>query len=58
MKAIKEQTISTARAIDISSIQRGSKMNFESETMCLEVKDFNLFYGEKQALHNINMDDC
>jgi phosphate transport system ATP-binding protein len=23
--------------------------------MCLEVKDFNLFYGEKQALHNINM---
>jgi len=42
-------------AIDISSIQRGSKMNAAEETTCLEVKDFNLFYGDKQALHGVNM---
>jgi len=42
-------------AIDISSIQRGSKMNMAEETTCLEVKDFNLFYGDKQALHGVNM---
>jgi len=26
-----------------------------SEEICMETKDFNLFYGEKQALHNVNM---
>jgi len=46
---------SAARSIDIGSMQRGSKMNMEAETTCLQVKGFNLFYGEKQALHNINM---
>ena len=55
MEAIKEQAMPTARAIDIGSMQRGSKMNLASETTCLEVKGFNLFYGEKQALHNVNM---
>jgi len=44
-----------ARSIDIDSMQLGSKMNLETETICLEVNDFNLFYGEKQALHNVNM---
>ena len=44
-----------ARSIDIHSMQRGSKMNLEAETVCLQVKDFNLFYGDKQALHGINM---
>lgn len=27
----------------------------ENENVCLEVRDFQLFYGEKRALHNINM---
>ena len=27
----------------------------EDEEVCMEVKDFRLFYGEKRALHNINM---
>lgn len=27
----------------------------ENEDICLEVRDFRLFYGEKRALHNINM---
>lgn len=44
-----------ARSIDIRSMQRGSRMNLEAETVCLQVKDFNLFYGDKQALHGINM---
>jgi len=44
-----------ARAIDINSMQRGSKMKLAEEATCLEVKDFNLFYGDKQALHGINM---
>ncbi|PCJ29986.1 MAG: phosphate ABC transporter ATP-binding protein [Gammaproteobacteria bacterium] len=46
---------SVARTIDIESMQRGSKMNLESETISLEVNDFNLFYGDKQALHNVSM---
>ena len=55
MEAVKEQTGTAARAIDINSMQRGSKMTLADETTCLEVKDFNLFYGDKQALHGINM---
>jgi len=46
---------SVARAIDIESMGRGNKLNMENEDICLQVKDFNLFYGEKQALHNIDM---
>jgi phosphate transport system ATP-binding protein len=42
--------------IDISSINRGQKVNnFDDETITLEVKNLNLFYGDKQALNNINM---
>ncbi|MCX4189892.1 phosphate ABC transporter ATP-binding protein PstB [Methylophaga sp. OBS3] len=36
-------------------MQRGPKLSLENETACLEVKNFNLFYGESQALRNINM---
>ena len=55
MEAVKEQATTQARAIDIESMQRSQKLNLADETICLEVKDFNLFYGSKQALHNINM---
>lgn len=55
MEAMKQQTTPVARSIDIQAMQRGPKLNMANETTCLEVKDFNLFYGEKQALHNINM---
>lgn len=56
MEAVKQQaTTSAARGIDIALMQRGSKLNMAEEATCLEVKDFNLFYGEKQALHNIDM---
>lgn len=29
--------------------------SLDEEDICLQVKDFRLFYGEKRALHNINM---
>ncbi|SFK25756.1 phosphate ABC transporter ATP-binding protein PstB [Methylophaga sulfidovorans] len=54
MEAVKEQK-NVSRGIDIESMQRGPRVNLDNETLCLEVKDFNLFYGDKQALHNINM---
>jgi phosphate transport system ATP-binding protein len=54
MQAVNEQK-NVARGIDIESMQRGPRVNLADETTCLEVKDFNLFYGNKQALHGINM---
>lgn len=54
MEAVNEQK-NVARGIDIQSMQRGPRVNFQDETTCLEVKDFNLYYGDKQALHGINM---
>jgi phosphate transport system ATP-binding protein len=42
--------------IDISSLHRGKKINnFDNETITLKVQNLNLFYGDKQALNNINM---
>ncbi|HEC74098.1 MAG TPA: phosphate ABC transporter ATP-binding protein [Methylophaga aminisulfidivorans] len=54
MEAAKSQK-QNARNIDIESMQRGPRVSLANETVCLEVKNFNLFYGEKQALHGINM---
>ncbi|MFT7413534.1 MAG: phosphate transport system ATP-binding protein [Methylophagaceae bacterium] len=55
MEAVIPQQAPATRTIDIESMQRGPKLNMASETICLEVKNFNLFYGEKQALHGIDM---
>lgn len=55
MEAVKQNAAPTARAIDIESMSRGDKLNMANEEVCLQVNDFNLFYGDKQALHNINM---
>lgn len=55
MEAVKQNAAPTARAIDIESMQRGDKLNMANEDICLQVNNFNLFYGDKQALHNINM---
>jgi phosphate transport system ATP-binding protein len=45
------------KGIDFASSlgQAGSVLNFEKETFCLEVRNFNLYYGTKQALNNVNM---
>jgi len=43
-------------AIDIKNLGRSQKARgLSAEQLCIEIKDFNLFYSEKQALHNINM---
>lgn len=43
-------------AIDIKNLGRSQKTRgLAAEQLCIEIKDFNLFYGDKQALHNINM---
>lgn len=43
-------------AIDISSLSRqNATLSLDEETTCIEVKDFNLYYGTKQALNHINM---
>ncbi len=43
-------------AIDMDNLGRGAAISrLEDETPCLEVKNLNLFYGEKQALHGVDM---
>lgn len=52
----KQQARNIAREIDLGAMERGvPKLNLEEEVSCIEVKDFNLFYGDKQALHGVNM---
>lgn len=42
--------------ININSIaQRESALNIDNEKICIEVKNLNLSYGDKQALKNINI---
>ncbi len=43
-------------AIDMGALERETRnLNLESEESCIEVRDLDLYYGEKQALHQINM---
>jgi phosphate transport system ATP-binding protein len=43
-------------AIDIKNLGRSQKSRgLSAEQLSIEIKNFNLFYGEKQALYNINM---
>lgn len=47
---------SKGHSIDISSMQRnGNSKKIEDENVALEVKDLRLSYGEKEALHGVNM---
>jgi len=44
-------------AIDMSALNRDNqKLSLDKEEMCLKVDDLSLFYGEKQALHNIQLE--
>ncbi|MGJ0486344.1 MAG: phosphate ABC transporter ATP-binding protein PstB [Methylomicrobium sp.] len=43
-------------AIDMKSILRDSTDQTETSETCIKVENLNLFYGEKQALHDISMD--
>ena len=43
-------------AINMSSVLRDKGNQHEHNETCIKVENLNLFYGEKQALYNINMD--
>jgi phosphate transport system ATP-binding protein len=43
-------------AMDMDSILRGSTKASEPEEVCIKVENLDLFYGDKQALHGINME--
>lgn len=48
--------ITQTHSIDLSSIVKAEvETNLADEKVCIEVSNFNLFYGEKQALKDINM---
>ncbi|NOZ10815.1 MAG: phosphate ABC transporter ATP-binding protein [Gammaproteobacteria bacterium] len=44
-------------AIDVSALthRASGQIDFEQEDICLEVQDLNLYYGQKQALKDINL---
>jgi len=42
--------------IDVSSILREQNKTDERNETCIKVENLNLFYGEKQALHGVNME--
>ena len=43
-------------AIDMSSVLRGKSSQEETNETCIKVENLNLFYGDKQALHDISME--
>ncbi|MGZ8095705.1 MAG: phosphate ABC transporter ATP-binding protein PstB [Methylosarcina sp.] len=43
-------------AIDMNSIIRSQEKSTGQHEVCIKIEDLNLFYGEKQALHTINME--
>ncbi len=45
-----------SHSLDVSSILRGQSKYDEPVEACIKVENLNLFYGKKQALHNINME--
>src|SRR5262245_52117832 len=51
------QTESQTHGIDIGALGRGARqgLSLENETVAFEVPGLNLFYGEKQALFDVNM---
>ena len=50
------EEITNTHAIDLSKIRGNSvTKNISKEEICIKVNNFNLFYGEKQALENINL---
>ncbi len=56
-EAVTESSVTTpTHAIDLGSIVKsGVEANIADENVCIEVSNFNLFYGEKQALKDISM---
>jgi len=56
MSETKQTTDTPTHAIDIEAITRGrSALRIADEEPCLQVQNLDLFYGDNQALHGINM---
>ncbi len=52
----KKQEGTRTHAIDMGSLlQDEEELSLENESPCITVTDFNLYYGEVQALNNINI---
>ena len=45
-----------SHSIDMSSVLRDKDVSQQPTETCIKVENLNLFYGEKQALHGINME--
>ncbi|CAD6882010.1 Phosphate transport ATP-binding protein PstB (TC 3.A.1.7.1) [Methylomonas albis] len=43
-------------AIDISALKREDRKSAEQLQTCIKVENLDLFYGQKQALHSVNME--
>ncbi|NOU13999.1 MAG: phosphate ABC transporter ATP-binding protein [Methylococcaceae bacterium] len=46
----------STHTIDMSSVLKSKTTNNDETEACLKVENLNLFYGQKQALHGINME--
>ncbi len=56
MNTTSVNTKANARGVSLNALPAESRtLNLEDETLTLAVKELNLFYGDKQALHGINM---
>jgi len=42
-------------AAEMGGLVQGGKLNLHEETPCINVSHFDLFYGDKQALKNVNL---
>ena len=45
-----------SHSMDMSSVLRGQSQSLVPNETCIKVENLNLFYGQKQALHNVNME--
>ena len=45
-----------SHSIDMSAILRGQQQSTAPNETCIKVENLNLFYGKKQALHNVSLD--
>jgi len=51
-----DQTVQKGHSIDVSALRRKSNIRrLEDETISIKVDDLRLSYGEKEALHGINL---
>ncbi|MCW8829368.1 MAG: phosphate ABC transporter ATP-binding protein PstB [Gammaproteobacteria bacterium] len=50
------ESAAASHGVDIRAMERKPRhRNLQDEALCLEVKDLNLYYGDKQALKDVNL---